>query len=90
VAGCQAIPGLLQYGDVPEIGSLIAPRPCVWEVGSRDSLISPAWAEKALERLRRAYAALDAAEQLHVDRFEGVHQWHGYLAYDVLDMALKR
>ena len=27
--GAQIIPGLLKYGDVPEIGSLIAPRPCV-------------------------------------------------------------
>ena len=37
--GAQIIPGLLQYGDVPEIGSLIAPRPAVWEVGSRDGLV---------------------------------------------------
>ena len=33
--GAQVIPGLLQFGDTPEIASLIAPRPCVWEVGSQ-------------------------------------------------------
>jgi dienelactone hydrolase len=88
VAGCQVIPGLLQYGDVPEIGALIAPRPCVWEVGTRDPLIAPDWAEKAQERLRRGYLALGAVQQLHVDRFEGEHQWHGRLAYDVLNKAL--
>src|SRR5262249_48665457 len=38
--GAQVIPGLLQFGDVPEIGGLIAPRPCVWEIGSRDNLVS--------------------------------------------------
>jgi dienelactone hydrolase len=89
VAGCQVIPRLLEYGDVPEIGSLIAPRPCVWEVGSRDPLISPDWAEKALVRLRRAYAALGAAQMLHVDRFDGAHEWHGDVAYRVLDASLK-
>jgi dienelactone hydrolase len=83
--GAQVIPGLLQYGDVPEIGSLIAPRPCVWEVGSRDTLIAPRWAEQALERLRRAYRALGAEEQLHVDRFDGGHQWSGRVAYPLLD-----
>ena len=31
--GAQVIPGLLQHGDVPEIASLIAPRPCLWEAG---------------------------------------------------------
>ena len=31
------------------IGSLIAPRPCVWEIGSRDGLISPKWADASLE-----------------------------------------
>ena len=86
--GAQVIPGLLQYGDVPEIGSLIAPRPCVWEVGLRDSLIAPRWADQALERLRRAYRALGAEEQLHVDRFDGSHQWSGRVAYPLLAKTL--
>jgi len=87
--GAQVIPGLLRYGDVPEIGSLIAPRPCVWEVGSRDELIVPAWEKKALERLRRAYRALGAEGQLHVDRFEGGHEWGGSIGYPLLQKVLK-
>ncbi len=87
--GAQVIPGLLQYGDVPEIGSLIAPRPCVWEVGERDTLISPKWADKALQRLRRAYAALGAADALAVDRFDGKHEWSGRAAYPLLEKALR-
>jgi dienelactone hydrolase len=86
--GAQIIPGLLQYGDVPEIGSLIAPRPCVWEIGSRDELIKPDWEAKALERLRRAYRALGVEGQLHVDRFEGGHQWSGRVAYPLLQKIL--
>jgi dienelactone hydrolase len=86
--GAQVIPGLLRYGDVPEIGSLIAPRACVWEVGSRDGLISTKWADKALERLRRAYRALGAEEALQVDRFDGVHEWSGRVAYPLLEKVL--
>jgi dienelactone hydrolase len=86
--GAQVIPGLLNYGDVPEIASLIAPRPCVWEVGSRDGLISPRWAEAALARIGRAYRALGASDQLLVDRFEGGHQWSGRVAYGLLEKVL--
>lgn len=86
--GAQVIPGLLEYGDVPEIASLIAPRHCVWETGSRDGLIKPKWAEMALERIRRAYRALDAEDRLSVDRFEGGHQWSGRLAYPLLEKVL--
>src|SRR6478735_7799165 len=82
--GAQVIPGLLRYGDVPEIGSLIAPRPCVWEVGSRDALIVSHWEKKALERMRRAYRALGAEGQLSVDRFEGGHEWSGRIGYALL------
>jgi dienelactone hydrolase len=86
--GAQVIPGLLRIGDVPEIGSLIAPRPCVWEVGSRDALIAPKWADEALTRMRRAYKAFDAEDQLQVERFEGGHEWSGRLAYPLLEKVL--
>jgi dienelactone hydrolase len=86
--GAQVIPGLLKFGDVPEIGSLIAPRPCVWEVGSRDELVAPKWSDAALARMRRAYMALGAEDQLQVDRFEGGHEWSGRVAYPLLEKAL--
>lgn len=86
--GAQIIPGLLKYGDVPEIGALIAPRHAVWEAGLRDSLIKPDWANEALTRMQRAYDALNASDRLIVDRFDGGHQWHGTIAYDVLKKAL--
>jgi dienelactone hydrolase len=87
--GAQIIPGLLAYGDVPEVASLIAPRPCLWEVGSRDTLISPKWAEAGLARMRLAYKALGAEDRLRTDRFEGGHAWHGKVAYGFLDRFLK-
>lgn len=86
--GAQIIPGLLKFGDTPEIASLIAPRHCLWEVGTRDSLITPKWADEGLRRMRLAYQALDAIDNLQVDRFEGGHSWNGKVAYPLLDKIL--
>jgi dienelactone hydrolase len=86
--GAQVIPGLLQFGDVPEIGSLIAPRPCLWEVGLHDKLIELRWADIAIERMKRAYAAFGAADQLRIDRFDGGHRWNGVEAVPLLRRSL--
>jgi len=87
--GSQMIPNLLKYGDYSEIGSLIAPRPCVWETGSTDPLIVPKWDEVFRNRLRRAYTALEAADQLHFDKFTGGHVWSGRIAFPLFDRVLK-
>jgi dienelactone hydrolase len=87
--GAQIVPGLLQFGDTPEIASLIAPRHSLWEAGSRDSLATSKWADEMLERIRRPYKALGVEERLQVDRFEGGHVWHGTAAYSLLDKVLK-
>jgi len=87
--GAQVIPGLLRFGDVPEISSLIAPRHCIWEIGSRDSLISADWAEAALSRMRRAYTACGAADRLMIDRFDGGHRWSGRVAYPLMKKLLR-
>lgn len=86
--GAQVIPGLLQLGDVPEIGSLIAPRPCLWEAGLQDKLIDPRWAEVALQRMRRAYGAYGSEQNLRVDRFVGGHRWNGGQAVSLLKAEL--
>jgi dienelactone hydrolase len=86
--GAQVIPGLLQFGDTPEIASLIAPRACLWEVGRHDKLLPPEWVEEALQRIRRAYRAYGAAEELRVDRFDGGHRWNGELAQSILEKVL--
>jgi hypothetical protein len=87
--GAQVIPGLLRYGDVPEIASLIAPRPCVWEVGLRDALMVKEWAGPAAERIGRAYNALGAGKDLVIDWFDGGHEWHGTEAYPLLARVLE-
>lgn len=87
--GSQIIPGLLRYGDYSEIGSLIAPRPAVWEVGSRDGLIKPDWAALFRQRLQRAYRAFGALDDLQFDHYEGGHRWNGELAYPLFGAVLR-
>jgi dienelactone hydrolase len=86
--GAQIIPGLLQYGDTPEIASLIAPRHCLWEVGLKDSLVTPRWADEAMARIGLAYKAMGVEDRLQVDRFDGGHVWHGEQAYFLLSKIL--
>ena len=88
--GGQVIPGLLEIGDTPEIGSLVAPRPCLWEAGTKDALIKPDWATKAKARLAKAYAASGKPENLRFRHFEGKHAWDGVDALPLLERALKR
>ena len=87
--GAQVIPGILEYGDTAEIGSLIAPRSAIWEVGSRDPHIVPGWDEQAAERLRRAYAASGRPEALSFHHFDGAHEWNGETAVPLLLRELK-
>ncbi|MDE0103264.1 MAG: dienelactone hydrolase family protein [Bryobacterales bacterium] len=87
--GAQVIPGLLQFGDVPEIAGLIAPRPAVWEVGDRDRLMVKKWIPEAWERIERPYRALRAEDRLVMDSFDGGHRWNGALAEPVLASVLR-
>jgi len=82
--GAQVIPGLLKFGDVPEIGSLIAPRHCVWEVGDKDGLITKSWADQAKKKINRVYSALGASGAIHYDQFHGGHRWSGKVAYPLM------
>jgi dienelactone hydrolase len=82
--GAQLIPGLLLYGDTPEIFSLIAPRPMVIEWGLKDRLAPHEWAERGLTRIRRAYEAAGVPDRLFVDRFDAGHMFHMDVARDVL------
>jgi dienelactone hydrolase len=56
--GIQYLPGLLQYGDVPELFSLIAPRPMQLQAGEQDPLITPADRDRIEATVRRAYRLL--------------------------------
>ena len=87
--GSQIIPGILRFGDYSEIGSLIAPRPCVWEVGSEDPVITPEWDRLFRQRLAKTYRALGATDRLQFDDFEGWHRWNGKVAFPLFERELR-
>lgn len=75
--GIQYLPGLLRCGDVPEVLSLIAPRPMQLQAGALDPLITPADRDAMAATVRRAYTLLGAEDRseylLHPDGH--VLQW---------------
>ena len=56
----QYLPGILRYGDVPELFSLIAPRPMQLQAGEGDGLITPEDRDAIAATVRGAYRLLDA------------------------------
>ena len=57
------IPGWLQYGDTPEIASLIAPRPLHLNFGETDKGCPIEATRRGLRRIEQSYARERAAEQ---------------------------
>jgi dienelactone hydrolase len=78
------IPGILQYAEMPDILSLIAPRPLLISSGSQDNIF-PVWSTKRVEsRLREIYACFGAEEKLQFDYFEGGHMISGEILFDAM------
>jgi len=83
--GIQLIPGLLRFGDTPEIFSLIAPRLMVYEWGLKDRVSPHEWAYRAVGRIRNAYDAAGAPERFIVHQFNGGHVFDGTVSFAALD-----
>jgi hypothetical protein len=88
--GAQVIPHFLEYGDTPEISSLIAPRPVIFEAGLRDALAPAKWLQIASDRIALAYKAAEMPERFSVHRFDGGHVWNGETAGPLLEKVLKQ
>jgi len=71
--GIQYLPGILAWGDVPELFSLIAPRPMQLQAGQGDPLITPEDRDHIRATVQRAYELLGAEAN-----FEYVLHPHGH------------
>jgi hypothetical protein len=80
--GSQAMPGLLKYGDIPDVVLLAAPRPLCIEIGLQEDCFQASDMLRAARYVRRGYRALGAHDRLIVDTFPGKHQWSGRKAWD--------
>ena len=82
------IPGVLKYGEMYDIASLIAPRPLLIESGTKDNIFPIEGVNFAYNKLKKAYVYLNSEEKLKRDVFEGEHMISGRLAYDFIKESL--
>lgn len=85
---CWKMPGLLELADSAEINLLIAPRPVLFETAERDIYIPVAHSKQAYARLLAGYKVFGAEAAIQQDVFPGQHEWHGKLAYPMIDKIL--
>tara|TARA_Y100000588_G_scaffold388061_1_gene487380 strand:+ start:9526 stop:10566 length:1041 start_codon:yes stop_codon:yes gene_type:complete len=74
---CNAAPGLVQHLDMSDIATLIAPRPILFESGTRDPLCPVDATRKAIRRVRLNYRCFGSSDHIESDIFTGEHVWSG-------------
>jgi dienelactone hydrolase len=82
--GSQYMPGLLQYGDIADVASLIAPKPLLVEIGEQDTCFIQEDALAAYRAVERVYHAIGEPEKIDADVFPGPHAFSGRKAFDWL------
>ncbi|MBN2151265.1 MAG: acetylxylan esterase [Candidatus Lokiarchaeota archaeon] len=73
--GAQYLPGLLEWGDIPDVVGLIAPKPLLIEAGERDSCFAFPDTTRAHGRLVEIYTAAGHPERLDRDVADVEHDY---------------
>lgn len=84
--GIQYLPGILRYGDVPELFSLIAPRPMQLQAGDGDGLINEDDRKLILTTVQNAYQKLGAEDYFDFKQHPDGH----LLRWDLAEGFLKQ
>lgn len=72
---CNCVPDIMEWGEMRDVGALIAPRPLLVISGERDEIFPIAATRQAYAELEQVYALLGAGENLEDDFFDGPHAW---------------
>jgi dienelactone hydrolase len=88
--GTQLPSGLLRWGDLADVGCLIAPRPVCFESGAEDFGFLPGEAKREFRRIARCYRVARVPRRAVFDAFPGGHEWHGAVGLPLMEAALKR
>jgi len=83
------VPGILQYAEMPDIATLIAPRPVFFENGTEDTIFPIKSARKAFKQIKAAYDVLGNAHRCDMQVFEGDHQFCGQRGFPFLERWLR-
>jgi dienelactone hydrolase len=82
ICGSQIVPGLLEWGDHPEVAGLICPRPLFCEFGVRDPIFPIEGARATYATVREIYGSAGAADRLDAEEFDGLHSFRGRRIFD--------
>ncbi len=85
---CWRLPGFVELMAVCEVHLLIAPRPLLFESATRDNCFPVEHTKAGFQRIRARYALFGAQDAVRQDVFEGIHEWHGKVAYPFVDAVL--
>ncbi|MGW0231505.1 alpha/beta hydrolase family protein [Actinopolymorpha singaporensis] len=86
---CNVVPGLLRWADLPDVAALIAPRHLTIEIGRADPLYTLEGVVTGYARMASAWHALQVADRIDLDIFDGAHQWSGRRSYQHVDSVLR-
>ncbi len=78
--GSQIVPGIYKYFDTFDIAGLIAPRPCLLEMGRADACFSFGELYRGYEETRFIYESAGAADRIDADVHDGGHAYSGVKA----------
>jgi dienelactone hydrolase len=87
--GSQFLFGLRTIGDISDVAGLIAPRPCLVQIGRRDTIFDESDALSAYRHLEHIYQAAGVSRNLELDHFDGAHEHNVLPAIDFLRRRLR-
>ena len=86
---CNAIPGILRFGEFYDVAGLIAPRHLLVVNGRYDPLHDPAHVDQAVLRLRRIYEASGAPTRFEHRYGEAGHRFYAALMWPFVEQAAR-
>jgi len=72
---CNCVPKVMEWGEMSDVGALIAPRPALIISGDKDPIFPIGPTRRAYRELRKTYKLLGAEQDLESDFFDGPHAW---------------
>lgn len=85
---CNAIPGILGFGEYWDVAGLVAPRPMLTVNGRGDALHPVEEVDAAVSRLQKIYAAAGATERYEHRYGDGGHRFYADLMWPWVAEAL--
>jgi hypothetical protein len=83
------VPGILNWCEMYDVASLIAPRPLYVESGDRDPIFPVDAARASFARVKKVYEVFNAGQAVQHEVFSGDHFFHGGQGVPFLAKHLK-